>query len=474
MFKSVTPRVSLFFISLIAKAAYSALSGDSFSASQTKSAWGVLFWILWFVMLWLVTLPQTDIYFERFSRQLKFVARSSVIVSAVVCIAIAGSYFGLKADIIHAADFPEPIGSLFSSLETQPRYSDGAALTFQATESIINGENPYAQSNVVTAMNQFDGPFINLTPLQEGRFSEVFPYPSQTQLADIWAEAQLNTETVPVELETRLNYPAGSFLLTAPFVLAGVDTLQVILIIFMLIAVIYALWRIPGEHKLIFGLAVLISMELWISGFIGLDKRVLIFPFMLIGWLLIPERPKIAMALLGVAAAAFQTAWFLLPFALIFAYHRWGLKKAAQGAVITIGVFLAFNLPFVFADPELWLSSVLAPMTDSLYPMGVGLAGLVESGILQIETSTLFTILEAAALAGGLLWYFLRGRNFPETGLLLSILPLFFAWRSLSDYFFYVDLIVLASLLLRNRSGQVIPGISLKAITRFMPQIHRN
>jgi uncharacterized membrane protein len=411
-------------------------------------------WLLWFGLLWLVTLPQTDVYLHRFAGRLRRTAHVAVLVLALIAVFIAGSYIGLKSKIIHAADFPEPVSELLASLEAQPQYSDGAALTHQATENFMEGENPYAVSNVLTAMDEFEGPYIHLTPRQAGRFVEVFPYPSQEQLLELWNESALTPDTIPVELESRLNYPAGSFLLTAPFMLAGIDTLQVILAIFLIATAGYALWRIPSGNKLIFALALVVSTEIWVSGIIGLDKRVIILPFMMMGWILIPEKPKTAMALIGVAAAAYQTAWFLLPFSIIYVYHRWGWGQAFKGAAIAAGVFIGFNLPFIFADPGLWLSSVLAPMVDELYPMGVGLVSLVETGIFHIGSSTLFTILEAAAFAGGLLWYFQHGRGLAETGLLLSILPMFFAWRSLGNYFFYVDLIILAALLITVKTGR--------------------
>ncbi len=90
----------------------------------------------------------------------------------------------------------------------------------------------------------------------------------------------------------------------------------------------------------------------------------------------------------------------------------------------------------------------MAPMFDPMYPLGVGLVSLVETGILNIESSMLFTALEIAALGGGLWWYFRNGRKYPATGLLLSVLPVFFAWRSLGTYFYYVDVILLAVILI--------------------------
>ena len=50
-------------------------------------------------------------------------------------------------------------------------------------------------------------------------------------------------------------------------------------------------------------------------------------------------------------------------------------------------------------------------------------------------------------MAGGLAWYYRYGKERPYTGLILSALPLFFAWRSLWNYFYYVGLITFAAIL---------------------------
>jgi hypothetical protein len=102
----------------------------------------------------------------------------------------------------------------------------------------------------------------------------------------------------------------------------------------------------------------------------------------------------------------------------------------------------------------------MAPLFAHFYPLGVGLVSLTETGVINIQSSTIFTILEMAALFGGLWWYYKNGKKHPVTGLLLAILPVFFAWRSLGPYFFYYDIILFAAILIDYRSR----GISLSAI----------
>ncbi|XUX00859.1 MAG: hypothetical protein TUN42_02425 [Dehalogenimonas sp.] len=463
--KLLTPRVNLFFISIFLKLGFSSLTGGPYVVSPSKSILGIISWIAWFGVLWFAALPRTDVLLARWNDHLKKVTVTIVFLLAFAGVSVAGIYIGLKTDIIKPDSFSDPIKSALAYFKTQPRYSDGAALTQQATENFIGGKNPYASSNIITAMETYDGlasdnngPFVNLTPIQEGRFTEVFPYPSQEALTSLWEQSKSNPAAVPVELESRLSYPAGSFLISVPFVLAGMDNMQVVVGIFLVAAIAFGLWRVPRGSRLIFALAAAVSLELWITGLIGLEKRLVVFPFMIAGWLLIPKHPKLAMLLLGAGAAAYQTVWFLVPFASLYSYHFWGIKRTVAGLGLAVAAFAAINLPFIISDPTTWFTSVMAPMIDPLYPLGVGLVSLTETGIVNIQSSVVFTVLEIAALAGGLWWYYKNGSKYPSTGLLLAILPVFFAWRSLGSYFFYFDIILLTAVLIEYRSQNIAPA----------------
>ena len=121
---------------------------------------------------------------------------------------------------------------------------------------------------------------------------------------------------------------------------------------------------------------------------------------------------------------------------------------------VVAGVFLVFNLPFIIVDPLLWFTSVMAPVIDNLFPMGVGIITLVTGGVLNIQSSLYFTIVELLVGIMAIIWYYHNCIRYPHTGLLLAVFPLFFAWRSLWPYFFYYDIIILAAILLDDYSGQ--------------------
>jgi hypothetical protein len=58
--------------------------------------------------------------------------------------------------------------------------------------------------------------------------------------------------------------------------------------------------------------------------------------------------------------------------------------------------------------------------------------------------------LEAIVFAGAIIWYIRNTGRWPYAGPIISILPLFFAWRSLWSYFFYVASIMLTMMLTEN------------------------
>jgi uncharacterized membrane protein len=119
-------------------------------------------------------------------------------------------------------------------------------------------------------------------------------------------------------------------------------------------------------------------------------------------------------------------------------------KKALFGLGLVAAVFAAINLPFIVAGPTLWFDSVLSMMKDALFPSGWGIITLVLQGWVNIESPLLFTVMEAAVFIAAIIWYWRNARAYPYLGVVLPILPLFFAWRSLWPYFLYVDVILLA------------------------------
>jgi hypothetical protein len=453
-----TPRPMLFYFAVVILLIASALSGVGFVLNSPPYLLsGTAVWIIWLVVMFMVVLPGTDRLLRRHMGGLK---RGALIIFSVLFVVglleVAAmtflfSYFEPKEG--ETSDFSQ----VMDGLNRVFAYNDSTALTQQGAENLLDGKNPYAHANIVEGLLKYNGAYDRVTPLQAGRFADVFPYPTPDQLKELWEESVQNPSQVPPELESRLCYPAGSFLLPAPFLAMGIKDIRIIYAIFALAGLLYAAWRVQKRRRLIFLGAAVICLELW-NGLAGGETCSLCFPLILVGWLALDRNLWLSAVFMGLAVASKQTAWFLLPFYLILLLRTQDEKRLLGVLAIMAGIFAAFNLPFIARDPGLWLASVASPMTDPMFPVGIGFISLVTSGVWNIQTSLPFAIMELVAMVIAILWYYRNCRRYPHSGLILATVPLFFAWRSLWTYFFYVDIIALAAIMASEDTGDVAIG----------------
>jgi hypothetical protein len=443
------PRYMLFFLAVVVQLIASALSGVGYSV-HAAAYWmvGLVFWLVWFFLMFLIIRPQTDNLLQRWGGALKrwaviiFISLLFLGVAEAVLLGFFTSRF-LDDGINNGTD--EVIAQLYGGY----RYNDGTALCQQAAENLLAGKEPYANANIVTAFSKYNGTYDRLTPLQIGRFAEAFPYPSMDQLEAVWNEALENPSQPPPEIESRICYPAGSFLLIAPFIAMGIKDVRVIYAIFIVAALIYTIWKIPAKRRIIFIGVALISLELWNTLACG-ETGIIIFPLLLIAWITLGENNWLSALFMGLAVATKQTAWFFLPFYFILSWRISGFKAAAMWAGIILAIFFIINGYFIGKAPEEWLRSIMAPMIEPMFPLGVGAISLITSGLVDVEMALPFAIAEVVVLIGAALWYWRYSKKYPDIGPVLAILPLFFAWRSLWTYFYYIALIVLARMLIRD------------------------
>jgi uncharacterized membrane protein len=183
---------------------------------------------------------------------------------------------------------------------------------------------------------------------------------------------------------------------------------------------------------IVFALA---NISMW-SSVVGGNLDVLTILFVVMAWLWREHRWRSALAL-GLALACKQPAWFFLPFYAILVLRTYGWQEAARRVTIAAAVMLVFNLPFILWNPQAWLAGVMAPIADPMFPMGVGLVGLVGSPFMHTYmANTVYSVLEYVVFYPlCLVWYWRLCKSHPEAAMLLAVLPLFFAWRSLPSYF---------------------------------------
>ena len=438
------PQVFLLFFALVIQLLASAISGVGFSLN-TSGFWlaGFILWLLWFVIMLFIVSPNAGRVIRNHQN---FIKRGAMVVIALLAL------LGLTELIMAVWVAPKEnnptndFAQLLSQMEHGFQYNDGTALQQQAIENLFRGKNPYAHGDIIAALLKYNGSFDRVTPLRTGRLADVFPYPSETQLKAIWDRAIHHPSQSPPELESRICYPAGFFLLPAPFIALGIKDIRIVYLIFVLIGLAFITLKIPPKKRLLFIVFAAISLELWNSLANG-ETGSIVFPLLLIAWVSLDKNRLLSAITMGLAVATKQTAWFFLPFYLILLWHESGFKSLGFVCAIIAGIFILLNAPFFIQSPSIWLASVTSPMTDPLFPLGVGIVSLVAGGILNIRSSLPFTAMEAIVFIGCVVWYMRNAKRYPYAGPIVAVFPLFFAWRSLWSYFFYVQIIELACLL---------------------------
>jgi hypothetical protein len=446
------PRIWLFAVTVALKLPLCLVSETTWYTEPVARTLLMLSWPIWFGLLFLVAMPETDLFLSHHLRWFKKAALGTT--AALLILSVAG-LLALIAPAVTARMFSwsPAIQSRIQHSGVFGHYTDGPALVSQAATNLLKGENPYSTANIVEAYQKDPAAWWLPTPLQTGDFSRSFPFPSEELRKQVWGRALEDRSPVPVELESRLCYPAGSFLLVAPFMSAGVQDLRVIYLILMLAALAVTTALLPSRSRLFFILGALMSIELWYE-VANAELMIGAFIFLLPAWILRQRHPWWAVVLVGIAVCIKHQAWLVACFFLIEILRNHGWRTFLGRAGILAGIFLAVNLPFLLQDPRLWLTSVTAPMVDPMFPLGIGFSTLVYEGFLDGRWPVAFAVLEAAGFTAAFVWYYRNCRRYPQTGPLLAVVPLFFAWRSLTQYFLYVDILILAGVLADCGIGQ--------------------
>jgi len=422
--------------------------------------------ILWFFMMFLAATPLSDDLFSRYYKSLDKMARTTLGLLVVIGV--------LEIGVVTTANTPlfkDASTGFRNALGTLARlgaYSDAAALQHQATQNFLSGENPYKVSNVISAGIEFKLPYTKLTPLRTGQFINDFPYPDLNKIKQVYTAAQATPEKIPVEFVSDYNYPAGSFIIPAPFIALGIADIRIVFLLCLLPALAYVIWQIKAKDMRVFFIIVLFaSFDLWNSVFSGATS-LLVFPMLLLSWILYRKNLWVSAIFMGLAIATKQVIWFFLPFYLILILREKGLRKSILIATLCAVIFFVFNGAYIINDPKLWFSSIVEPMANTLFPSNIGIITLNFLGIINAHSSLPFTIMEVIVYLTSLTWYYFNCKKAPETGLVLAITPFFFAWRGSWGYYLYYDVLILATILLwANKTKPQDPAVSLPGLAQL-------
>jgi hypothetical protein len=328
-----------------------------------------------------------------------------------------------------------------------PQYAnDGTTLDHYAAQQLIAGHNPYATSSIVRAVTFLKQDPAHTTPLRRGAFAAQPPtdYPSGDELRAVFAERQPQPDSA-VEFESQVSYPALAFLPLVPFVWAGLPSVVLFFALCLIILAALMIRSAPPDARFWLALLLLADTPLLNATLVGdLDVFYILLLFVAWRWW---HRPLVSALALGLALAAKQLAWFFAPFYLLFIWQRLGPREALRRLAVGVAIFAVINAPFVVNDPAAWVRGVLAPQLDPMFPLGNGLVRLSLSGILPLASSGVYLTLELLAIGGCLALYWRARRRGAGAGFVLPVIPLWFAWRSLTTYFYFVTLPALALVL---------------------------
>lgn len=327
------------------------------------------------------------------------------------------------------------------------QYGDDTASLHQASEHLINGKNPYSTYNIIDVVEDYDVPITRVTPLRQGDFANVFPWPTEEQYSEAWAKVDTSSSDPPLEFLSKLVYPSGSFIIPAPFVAMGLGDIRLFYLFCALAVVALALIGSPRQLLLLVIAVFFTNVLLWLD-IAGGRTDILFILFILLGWIY-RKHLLLAALFMGLAVATKQIALTYVVFFLVLQIHEVGWRQLIKPLGIIIGVFVVFNIAFIIDSPHSWFEGVMSQFIDPYFPNGVGLVSLTSAHILPAN-QILFAILQLTALFLALVWYYFNCRRYPYAGLLLPVLPLFFGWQSYSRYVYFAPILILIMLLRDN------------------------
>jgi uncharacterized membrane protein len=337
--------------------------------------------------------------------------------------------------------------------------NDGTSLDTNAAMLLLEGRNPYTDSNMLDLARKFLILPDWTTPLRSGQFANSLDYPKMTELQSV-LDTDMKAGKAP-EFESKVSYPALSFLTLVPFTLfKNYNALSFYILSYL--ALIAIAWKVARpELRPWIVLLSMANIPMWLST-IGGNLDVFYTLLIVLTWLLRDKRWASAVCL-GLAIATKQIAWYFIPFYFIMVLRQYGFKEAIYRLTIAGGVGLAINLPFIIWNSHAWLAGIMAPIADPMFPLGVGLISLNTSHALPYFPPGVYTALEGIAMVFSLIWYWRICKTRPEAAMLFAVFPLFFAWRSLPSYFYcvaYPIFVLMSGKKIHARAPAHVPALS--------------
>jgi uncharacterized membrane protein len=292
--------------------------------------------------------------------------------------------------------------------------TDAMLFNAYSAELLTHGVNPYA-ANMQPAFGLFGVPTNLVTPTANG--GVIFEQ----------------------------SYPALSFLIYVPFAMLGQNALwfSVLAHVALLVTLVVIA---PRPFKAL-APVILFADPAYLQYTLGSVTDIIwALPAVLCAYYW-RSKPALAAFYLGLACGIKQSPWFIVPFALV----AWALNAVERRrwtsffepfSILLLTFFLP-NVPFIAWDPHMWLRGVLTPMAGNLIAFGSGIVQLTTANVYATDLHTL-TTLSAAVLGLLVVVYAVDRKRFGFVPFLAPGIALFFAARSLQNYFMFWPIALVA------------------------------
>jgi hypothetical protein len=375
-------------------------------------------------LVWVSTLGYALVYWGSWSAGLWAAVLAPVLVA--VCLAGVIALWTVRAPLSRAMQWAGMSVALVTVAVTQGTFihlrhfysTDSAAFNQVATRLFLDGRNPYTSSMAG---------------------ADRLLHPAYA----FWTYQVDGIHTA------KLSYPAGSFLLQAPFMGLGMHHMVsdwVDLGAWLVTGVLlfcmfpsFLRWLAPT----------LLLTGLFVGEFSSGGTDALFVPFLVLAvwrWDRFPGRAApwlpawVGPVSLGLACSVKQTPWFCVPFLLVGVAAEARRSGGRPGATAlrygawAAGAFLAVNVVFIVWSPSAWLHGSLLPLVQPLVADGQGLVTFALHGITGGVVLTWLSVAAALAFVALLAAFAWWEPRLKRVWLFLVQVVLFLPARSLSDY----------------------------------------
>jgi len=433
--RSLPPRLYLIVFAVFIQTCAAALSWFAVESRNPGLIFiSVTVWLIWFALVFLIAISKSDNILHPHRDRVRMGAIIALALLIIIGLGEIVFFHAVNTNSASAIVQPERFREYFG-------YGDDTGMTQQGINNLLVGVNPYTHPNIISACKDFNISITKITPLRQGDFANVYPYPTEEQLEQAGIKAKALPNQAPKELLSEICYPPGALLLPAPFIALGLTNIKFFYLLCALIMMMVVCWKCPKSVRPLVVLVFLANVVLWNDIASGRTDSLYVL-FILLGWIS-RRHLLLSSVLMGIAATTKQIAWVYILFYLVLQLREFGWKHSLKQVAVIMISFVLINIPFAIDAPKAWLESVFAETTNPYFPAGVGIVTFSFTGILPFN-QTIFTIMEAVILLLSLIWYYYNCRKYPYTGIVLAALPFFFAWHSYSRYFYFTALLVFA------------------------------